>query len=380
MLRKIRKTNSAIKNFFNTIRLYWQPIFLENPWASFAAFFAIPIAFIADSLSTQSSLFTLPIRGREFGISSYLVAFFIVLIIYLIGVLSETKKFIFYNRTSINLPIVINIGNKVNSSDVLNIFIQSLTEKLNVNPKYLHELERYLTIASEDLVFQHSLDINKTEELHDVFAVIRHNLTRLQSQTPKEHTLEIAYVGPVAISIWLGAVTKTEAIALWPYDRGTTLSYPERIEVPNNIQVFPTAQSVRKTECEIICEGQFDTQVWLVALDLAGERRFSPQQLKSQGFDNYLYIYGTEPIVNIASHEYFQYAQEVYNHISALNREYFPTSIRLITCVPNVLAIILGRMLGTMLPVEVTHYNRESGMYSVLFKLNDPRFRYQHIA
>ncbi|MGB0563556.1 MAG: SAVED domain-containing protein [Spirulinaceae cyanobacterium] len=378
MLRTIKKANITVKSIGSAVQLYCQPIFLENPWASFAALAAIPIAFSADWLATDNDLFGLLPKDDEFEGTSYLIAFVIVLIIYLVGVLSETRKFIFYNRACINLPIVVNIDNKANSTDILKTFAHALTEKLDVSHRYLYELERYLTIASEDLIFQHSLNINNPDELHDVFAVIRHNLTRLQSQTPKDHTLEIAYIGPIAIGIWLGAITRTEAIALWPYNRGTAPSYPERIAVPDNIQWASVGESQQKTQRELLCPNPANTQTWLVALDLAGERRLSSQQLTAQGFDNCLYICGMDDVVEIKSNEYIQYAQEIYSEISVLKREYSPSSIRLISCVPNILAILMGRMLGTMFPIEVAHY--ENGAYSVLFKLNDPRFRYKHIA
>jgi hypothetical protein len=218
MLRKIANISSVVQT-------HWRPILLENPGALISAFFAIPLAFAADYLASNTDVISLLIGGDVFEGVSYLIAIVIILIIYLIGVLCETRKFIFYNRTCIHLPVIINIANSTDSQDALKIFVQSLAERphskiTKINNDYLYSLERYLTISSEDLVFQYNVDLNKQNELYDIFAIIRHDLTRLQKQTPKHHILEIAYIGPVAIALWLGAITNTESLALWPYNSG----------------------------------------------------------------------------------------------------------------------------------------------------------------
>ncbi|WP_072619167.1 SAVED domain-containing protein [Spirulina major] len=377
MLRKVNRLSS-------TIRVHWRPIILENPGALLAAIAAIPSAFLADYVASYAGLKTLAIAGYEFYLDSYLVAFIFITLVYSIGVFVETRKFIFYNQRAISLPTIINIGNKADSQDALKILVQALAERLNLSQNYLYELERYLTIASEDLIFNYPIDINNPSELYDTLAVIRHNLTRLQRQTPREHILELVYIGPIAIAVWLGAVTHTESIALWPHSSDTENSYPHRIAVPHDLQMLSLPEQPKKTQSNLadlkIAPETSKGKTWLVALDLSYQPRLANHDSFFADIDHCLYIRGVKDSVTITDHEYIDYAHEIYQHIVQLDTIYAPHSIRLVLRMPNVLAIMLGRSLKTLLPVEVAHYDSTSRSYSVLFKLNDARFRYRHIT
>ncbi len=375
MLRKINDLKS-------TIRTHWRPIFIENPGAAIGGIVAIVCAFSADYFASifGGNIFT--IMGYAFHFDAYLLGLFLYVGIYLIGVFYETRKFIFYNRRRLHLPTVVNIANPVNAQDALKIFVQALAEKLRVSEKYLDELERYLMITRDDLILSYVINIHNPGQLYDMLAVIRHNLTRLQKQTPRDHILELVYIGPVAIALWLGAVTHTESIALWPHSRGTEDSYPERVGVSDHLRVALAPGVVRRTQGVVmgdVLEGSKGGR-WLVALDLSGVPKLSNYQDYFEDIDCCFYVRGVEDSVRIGADEYIQYAQEVCQYITDLNAGYAPRVMRLVCCVPIVLAILIGRYLGTLLPVEVAHFISEERRYIVLFNLNDARFRYQHIS
>jgi hypothetical protein len=371
----------TIKNILSAIWTYKRPILLENPGSSIAALLGIPIAFIADYLASNANISTLTIMGKS--VDGYLIAFVIVLIIYILGILWETRKFIFYNRRCIKLPIVINFIGSNNSKKMLDVFVLSLSRNLKISHNYLYELERYLTISTEDLLFDYRIeDLTNKEKLYAILTIIYHDLKQLQKQTPKEHILEIAYAGPVTIGFLLGTITHTESIAVWPYERDHEDSYPNRVQIPDSLKTVFVQESAKRTKHEFANPDQqkLKQKKWLLILDLVGEPRLSPQNSYFNDIDYCLYICGTESSVNILHNQYVQYSQEIYSQINMLNRDYDPESIRIIASIPTALAILLGRILGTMFPIELTQYNSTSKSYSVLGKLNDPQLSYQRIG
>jgi hypothetical protein len=148
--------------------------------------------------------------------------------------------------------------------------------------------------------------------------------------------------------------------------------------IPGSISLWSSSETPQKTKRSVTQDTE-NPKRWLVALDLSGKPKLSLQHPDLCEFKNCMYISGAHGDVNITANEYLQYAKEIYDAIVDLEREYPQSSIRLVCAMPTILAILVGRAIGTIFSVEITHYNRENQSYSILFRLNDSRFRYKHI-
>ena len=185
---------------------------LSNTYINIASFLAIPSAFLAD------------VFGTPFA---YITALLILLILVIAGFVDEYKTKKLYSKENIAIPIVFNISNPADSKSSLEMLFEKLEDEY---PNHKENLKKYFNIIEKDLIFKYDSDIFNEERFIDFLKIAKHDIKKLEAQTPKNVHYHIAYIGPIANAIMVGTIFGTEGVTLYQYNKSTN-SYNIALEI-----------------------------------------------------------------------------------------------------------------------------------------------------
>jgi hypothetical protein len=180
--------------------------------------------------------------------------------------IDEYRRRKVYSSKNIPIPLVFNISNPADSKSALN----SLFEILNSEyPNHKENLEKYFNIIEDDLIFKYDGDIFNEKRFIDFLKITKHEIKKLEAQTPKNVNYHIVYIGPIANAILIGTMLGTEGITLYQYNKSTD-SYTISIEIDSR-KYKEHVDEFGIIEKEVIGDMKDAKQV-TVAIDLASHK------------------------------------------------------------------------------------------------------------
>ena len=331
--------------------------FLSNKYIQIGSFISIPLAFLADYCS-QIDFFS---KNNE-GNIPYFIAFFVILILFIIGVFNEYRLKKLYNSKNIPLPIVFNISNPNSSESAL----FSLYEKIEEDGKFLNHkknLEKYLKIIDDDLIFKYDGDIFNEDRFIDFLKIVKHDISQLQKRIKKDIHFHIVYIGPIANAIAIGTIFATDGLTLYQYNKST-----DSYQVSFTIEDRSFKESIDKYEIfEKNILGDVDnSENVTVAIDLASHN-IALQKLN-------------EPIVHLKSKvgstlkkadQFLKANKEIYQVLNDMQQK--DKAIKLVYSMPVTVGFLLGMSMQTYWKVTLTQF--DNGEYrSIVKNLNKIRY------
>lgn len=292
----------------------------------------------------------------------YSIAIIIAVPLVIYAIYDEKKSEKVYVQPNISIPIVFNVSNPADSRSALMTLFGMLEIKY---PNHQANLEKYFNIIENDLIFKYDSDIFNQERFIDFLKISKHNIKKLESQTPKNVHFHIVYIGPIANAILVGTLFGTEGVTIYQYSKSSD-SYKQEIIIDNRSlkEGIKEYQTIQKT---VIGELENAAAV-TVAIDMASHK-IALSKL-------------TEPIIHLEStigttiekaEDFIRANQEIYHVINELQQQV--PKIKLVYSMPVSLGILLGMSIQTYWDIEVTQYY-EGNYKSVINHLNQIRYYY----
>ena len=302
---------------------------LSNIYLNAASILAVPAAFLAD------------VSGKPIA---YAVAFIVVVGLIAYAYFDEKKKQKIYTASNIHLPIIFNVSNPANSAVALEALFKILSQRY---PNHKENLEKYLNIMLDDLIFGYQGDIFDQERFVDFLKIVKHDIKQLQQKAANNTHLHIVYIGPVANAIAMGTILGTDGVTLYQYNKSTDSyaisleiqdrSYKEHIEA---FEIFDkeTIGRIEKAEERVT-----------VAIDLSSHK-IALSKLQ-------------EPIVHLKSRHgatlktseaFIQANREIYAVINGLQQRV--EKITLVYSMPTSVAMLLGMSIQNYWDIELTQF------------------------
>ncbi len=311
---------------------------LSNTYINIAALLAIPAAFLADVFGTPLA---------------YGVMFILVLGFLGIGFFDEKKKQSLYTSKTIHLPIVFNISNPANSKSALNSLFKILEEDF---PNHKENLEKYLNITENDLIFEYNADIFDEERFIDFLKITKHDIKQLQQKAFNNTHLHIVYIGPIANAIAVGTILGTDGVTLYQYNKSTD-SYTISLEIKDR-EYKQHSKEFKILKKELLGDIK-DSDTITIAIDLSSHK-VALSKLK-------------EPIIHLQSRlgatitdakDFIEANREIYGVINELQQN--PNHIKLVYSMPTSIALLLGMAVQNYWDIELTQYFE--GEYKTVIK------------
>jgi len=288
--------------------------------------------------------------------------YFVVIVISLFGILyaiyDEKKNKKIYAEQNIPIPLVFNISNPADSKTALNALFKILDERF---PNLEENLKKYFNIIEDDLIFKYDGDIFNEKRFIDFLKVTKHDIKKIEAQTPQNINFHIVYIGPIANAILIGTMLGTEGVTLYQYNKSTD-SYTISIEI-NSREYKEYIDEMRIIKKDLI--GNIKDSV-TVAIDLASHKVALGKLEKP--------IVHLQSIIGATIHkseDFIRANQEIYSVINELQQTC--SHIKIVYSMPTTVAIMIGMSVQNYWDIEITQFS--DGEYkSVVKHLNDIKY------
>ncbi len=271
----------------------------------------------------------------------------------LFALFDEYKRKKVYSAENIPLPLVINISNPADSLTALNALFETLSKKY---PDHKKNLKSYFNIIEKDLIFKYDGDIFDQERFVDFLKITKHQIKKLDAQTPKNIHFHIVYIGPIANAILIGTMFGTEGVTLYQYSKSTD-SYTVALDIDSRAyKEHVDTKEFRIIKKEVI--GEISDEA-TVAIDLASHKVALAKLEK--------------PIIHLSSkvgatlknkEDFIRANQEIYAVINELQQSV--SHIKLLYSMPTTVAILLGMSIQNYWDIELTQFG--DGEYKSVIK------------
>ncbi len=316
---------------------------LSNIYTQISLIFAALGGLIADQIGTG---YATVIIVALFGISY--------------AVYDEYKNKKIYSKQNIPIPLVFNISNPADSKSALNALFAILDKEY---PNHQKNLQKYFNIIENDLIFKYDGNIFEQERFIDFLKITKHELKKLDAQTPQNIHLHIIYIGPIANAILIGTMLGTEGVTLYQYNKSTD-SYTISIEL-NSREYKEHTDAFKIIKKETIGEIQESVTV---AIDLASHK-IALKKLQ----EPIVHLQSTVGATIHKSEDFLRANQEIYAVINALQQQV--SHIRLVYSMPTTVALMLGMSVQNYWDIELTQFY--DGEYqTVVAHLNNIKYYY----
>jgi len=284
--------------------------------------------------------------GQGYGVVLLLAA-----LLFLYALFDEQKNLKIYTQNNLPIPVVFNVSNPADAKSALSILFNTLEKEY---PNHKENLKKHFNIIETDLIFKYDGDIFNEKRFIDFLKISKHNIKKLEAQTPKNVDFHVVYIGPISNAIMVGTLFGTEGVTLYQYSKSSS-SYDTVLEV-NSRQYKESVSEFKIIEKKSI--GTIEDEV-TVAIDMASHK----VALSELG----------EPVVHLESklgatihnpEDFIRANQEIYTVINTLQQNV--SKIRFVYSMPVTLGILLGMSVQNYWDIEITQY--EDGQYKTVIK------------
>lgn len=308
----------------------------------------------------QTSLAVAAVGGLisdEIG-QGYWVALLLAGLLFLYALYDEKRNMEIYSEKNLPIPIVFNISNPADSKSALSILFDKLDKAY---PNHQANLKKHFNIIENDLIFKYDSDIFNEQRFVDFLKISKHNIKKLEAQTPKNVHFHIVYIGPIANAILVGTLFGTEGVTLYQYSKSSN-SYDTVLSIKDR------AYKEGVTEYKVINKkeiGEIGSEV-TVAIDMASHK----VALSTLG-DPVVHLESTLGATIHKAEDFIRANQEIYTVINELQQRV--PKIRLVYSMPVTLGFLLGMSIQNYWDIEITQYT-EGEYKSVMQHLNEIKY------
>lgn len=328
-----------------------QIIIMENPYTNFAAVVAGICGLLA----------------AAFSIKGTLVVFVIAIIIVIAGILIEARKYKIYTQETLPLPIVINIANPANEYDALNSLL-NLIEKQPRYANYKQDIDKYLGLKEQDLVYKYTGDIMDQPRLISFLQITKKLIEKVKEKTPQDSIIYLAYIGPISVAWLIGSMLQRESMIIFQRNRQTN-GYDSVMEVTDRVLKDKIENFEKFTIQEKISNSPQANLT--IAIDTASHKI----KLNNPEIEQYGDIIALENANSntIKDDEiWLQYVKEIFHLLNEKQKQY--KEIKLVYSMPVSLAIAGGIAIGDFWNIMLTNFNRDTQSYDDLIKINQVKY------
>lgn len=327
-------------------------IIMENPYTNFAAV----VAGIGGLLAAP------------FSIKGALVVFVIAIIIMIAGILTEARKYQIYTQETLPLPIVINIANPANEYDALNSLF-NLIERQPRYANYKQDIDKYLGINKQDLVYKYTGDIMTQPRLISFLQITKKLIEKVKEKTPQDSIIYLAYIGPISVAWLIGAMLQRESMIIFQRNPQTN-GYESVMEVKNRVLKEKINNFEKFTITQEKISNPLQTNL-TIAIDTASHKiKLNNPEIENYGDIISLENANSNTIIN--DEIWLQYVREIFHILNEKQQEY--QEIKLVYSMPVSLAIAGGMAIGDFWNIILTNFNRDTQSYDDLIKINQVKY------
>jgi len=285
----------------------------------------------------------------------YFAVIAVALAVIAYAVYDENKRHKLYSKQNIPIPLVFNISNPANSNTALEALFEILNKEY---PEHKKNLEKYFNIIENDLIFKYDGNIFDEKHFIDFLKITKHDIKKLEAQTPQNIHFHIVYIGPIANAVLVGTMLGTEGVTLYQYNKSSD-SYTIALNIQSREYKEHLHDFTLFNKKNI---GNIDKSV-TVAIDLASHK-VALGELK-------------EPIVHLEStlgatikepKDFIRANQEIYAVLNELQQRC--SHITLVYSMPTTVAILLGMSVQNYWDIELTQFS-DAEYKTVVKHLND---------
>ncbi|HFU76281.1 MAG TPA: SAVED domain-containing protein, partial [Arcobacter sp.] len=157
----------------------------------------------------------------------YWVALLLAGLLFLYAIYDEKKNLKIYTQNNLPIPLVFNVSNPADSKSALSILFTLLEKEF---PEHQANLRKHFNIIENDLIFKYDGDIFNEKRFVDFLKISKHNIKKLEAQTPKNVDFHVVYIGPISSAIMVGTLFGTEGVTLYQYNKSSN-SYNTVLEI-----------------------------------------------------------------------------------------------------------------------------------------------------
>lgn len=318
---------------------------LNNPITAAASVVAMLFSLLADQLS----------RG-------YWIVLAIVVLMFFFGIWDEYRQSQIYTESDLPLPVVINISNPASSENALNALFDLIAQNQGLKG-HQRNLAKYLQIQNSDLIFEYRQDIHNSEALKDFLKISRYRIDKLKSQTPRNTTIHLAYMGPASVGILVGTMFGTDGVQIFQYNKSSDSYYPTALIKDRSLK-----EDIQKYEKFEVKLPQVTQERVTVAIDVASHKlKLSDPSLAEYG--DLIYLQSKSDGTIEMDEDWLQYSREIFKTLNWAQQRY--QEIRMIYSMPVSLSVILGMAIQNYWNIMLTNYEKGSGTYRDLMRTNE---------
>jgi len=311
------------------------------------------------------ALFLSPFADAIGGNSAFWYLFFVLSMLFLIGLFDEYKKNKIMTRETVHIPIIIKVDDGTDSHYVLNNLIIKIEEQINLN-NYKDILKKYYSLDLETLIFEYKGSIFEFDRLMSFIRIIKYKIDQIEKELDGRVKFHIAYYRRPAIGFIIGTIFRTQAVTI--YQNNDAKNQFEQVanikdrKYKENVNFFSHYNITKK----IVDEN--DNHILIIinsASHLINEKANSIKDIKNKVIIT-LKSNGTIPYDS----DWIEYSQEIYTIINQLQTKY--SKFTIVHAMPEAISIILGMALENYWNINITQYLKND--YLFVYKMNEIKY------
>lgn len=279
----------------------------------------------------------------------------------LVGVVQEARRAQLYTNGALPLPIVIKVHNAANGEHALASLFKIISSRSKYR-RYHENLALYFNIISrEDLIFEYSGDIYETERLLAFLTNVRQNLEKLKGRLPNNLTIYLAYIGPASVGIAVGTMLRTYELNIFQHGKS---GYHETIVLRDRSNKESTHEYKRFFRPQY---KRIGSKHVTVCVDVSSHK-INRDESSITSFGDSIYMRSRNGGTIGQREDWLQYCREVFRALNEAQQQY--EEIRLVYSIPVSLGVAIGAALHNYWPIVLTNYDKDTGSYRNLLRLN----------
>jgi len=334
----------------------------SNKLVQFASMLGLFLGYLADAISDEKV---------------YLAFAIFILLILLIAIIDEMRKYDIFHTDTIHIPVVIRVDDNTDTNYVLETLLKKIEKEHNLH-NYKENLLKYRRVNLDEFIFQYNGDLFDFKRLLSFAQIINYKINQTEKALKTRVLFHVAYYKRPSIAFMLGVIFRTEGVILYQNDDGgrtfqnianvTSREYKEHVE---KLEKYTLTDEINDNEDDtllfIINSASHNVDPRVKSLRNYTNRAtmtLKPQKVsRAQGEK---IVKGTIP----PEDNWAQYSQEIYTKIHDYRLQY--KKIVIAHAMPEALAFLVGMAMENYWNIEITQYYNNDNVY--LYNMQDIKF------
>jgi len=312
------------------------------------------------------ALFLSPIEDAIGGNAPWALSL-ILIPLFFYGLFDENKKFNKLNSDIVHIPLVINVKGDPEQRYVMKDLLAVIEKEYEIDD-YSEELNKYLGVNTDNLIFNFKGNIYNFDELMSFLRIIKYKKAQLETKLNKRVTYHIAYYKRPAIGFLVGGLFRTDSIIV--YQNNDSKNSFEKVAHVIDRNYKERLDKFEKYNIEYLLNNNTSDDVLLTIRSSSHNINFNTDSLKD--FKNIVKIDLIEGNTIPYDSDWIEYSKEIYNVINELQTKY--KTITIVHAMPEALAVLLGMALENYWNIKMTQFEHKESNYKYVFSMNNVEY------